>query len=305
MFAVLGALSASAMAADQCEDNFKVEGNMLTGKTYKTSAVMAGVQQDAAFARALAFTVANGFTVTASDKAAGVISAAQTVSFGKGKTVPLGIVFQPDAGNLKMSMNYATSGGVLSPESSIRKHFCMTIAAAADGASPAPAAANTGVVPPPNLGVLPPPNPAAMTQRRPTMPGFASPTAAQQQSYLQAVTKIAPNDRIKSMIKEAAPEISAFIEKVACVTDFKALGAMGAFAAPDANLKNYALFPMNGMKYHDKAQCLTVKRVHGWKAPANNALQFETVYVADDSGESGTTVHEVIRQPDGAWLFTR
>jgi hypothetical protein len=84
---VLGLLSTGAMAADQCEENFKVEGNMLTGKTYRTSAVMAGVQQDAAFARALAYTVANGFTVTAADKASGVISAAQTVSFKDSKTV--------------------------------------------------------------------------------------------------------------------------------------------------------------------------------------------------------------------------
>lgn len=109
--AALALVSAGASAAEPCMDNFKAGGNFLTGKTYKTSAVVSGVRQGDAFARALAFTVANGFTVTASDKEAGVISAAQTVSFGKGKTAPLGVLIQPDAGNLKISMNYATSGG--------------------------------------------------------------------------------------------------------------------------------------------------------------------------------------------------
>lgn len=297
--AALAALSAGAMAADQCEENFQASGNMLTGKTYKTSAVMAGVQQDAAFARALAFTVANGFTVTAADKASGVISAAQTVSFGKGKTVPLGIVFQPDAGNLKMSMNYATSGGVMSPEAAIKKHFCLTIAAAADGASPAPAAANTGVVPPPN--------PSATPARRPAMRGFASATPAQVQGYRQEVTKGASGDKIKKMVAEAAPAIAEYIEKMACNIDSEGNSAMNVYGVPGIDLGSLmgAIRPARFLKYHDKSQCMSVKRVQGWAAPANNALQFEVIYIADDSGEASTGRHEAIRQPDGVWLFAR
>ncbi len=299
IFTLLGLLSAGALAADQCEENFRAEGNLLTGKTYKTSAVMAGVQQDAAFARALAHTAANGFTVITSDKASGVISAAETAMYAKGKTLPLSIVLQPDAGNLKMSMTAATAGGMFTPEGTVRKHFCAAIAAAADGASPAAAANNTGVVPPPGLV------PAKMQSR--SMPGFASSTAAQRQAYKDEVPKLAGGEKIKAMVKEAAPEISAYIEKVACLADYKGLSAMDIFGTPGTPLGSMlgGSRPMRTMSYHDKSQCLSVKRVHGWKAPANNALEFEVIYSADDSGEAGKMTHEAVRQPDGTWLFMR
>lgn len=298
--AALSLLATNAMAADQCQENFKAEGNLLTGKTYKTSAVIAGVQQDAAFARVLAHTAANDFTVITSDKASGVISAAQSAMYAKGKTVPLGIILQPDAGNLKISMTASTGGGMFTPEGTIRKHFCATIAAAADGASPAPAANNTGIVPPPNPA-------AAVKAQGPSMPGFASATAAQRQAYKDEVPKLATGDKVKAMVREAGPEISAYIEKVACLADYKALSAMDVFGAPGIRLGSMmgGVRPMRTMSYHDKSQCLSVKRVHGWKAPANNALQFEVVYTADDSGETGKLTHEAVRQPDGSWLFTQ
>jgi hypothetical protein len=295
--ASLALLSAGASAAEPCMDNFKAEGNFLTGKTFKTWAVVSGVRQNDAFARALAFTVANGFTVTASDKDAGVISAAQTVSFGKGKTVPLGVIIQPDAGNLKISMNYATSGGVMSPEDAIKKHFCLTIAAASEGGSAAQAANNTGVVPPPNPGK---PRGAAMR-------GFAPATDAQQEGFQQEVSKNVASQKIRPQVSDAAPAIAALIGQLACMVDHTGASALKAHAAPGVDLHNryVGLRPMRLARYHDKSSCMSVSRVHGWKAPANNALQFEVVYKADDSGEISKLSHEVVRQPDGAWLFTQ
>jgi hypothetical protein len=293
--AALALLSASASAAEPCMDNFKAGGNFLTGKNYKTWAVVSGVRQPDAFARALAFTVSNGFTVTASDKESGVISAAQTVSYGQGKTAPLSVVIQPDAGNLKISMSYATSGGVMSPEDAIRKHFCLTIAAASEGGSAAPAADNTGVVPPPNPNL----------PRRPAMRGFAAASDAQQAGFQQQIPKNVPNQKLRPMVDEAAPAIAAFIGQLACVVDTTGANALNAHAAPGIDLHNryVGLHPMRLARYHDKSTCMSVSRVQGWKAPANNALQFEVVYKADDSGEISKLSHEAVRQPDGVWLF--
>lgn len=278
-------------------ENFKVEGNFLIGKTYKTSAVVSGVRQSDAFNRALAFTVANGFTVTASDREAGVISAAQAVSAGKGKTVPLSVILQPDAGNLKISMSYATSSGVMSPEGAIKQHFCLTIAAASEGGSPAQPAENTGVVPPPK------PLPAPRTALR----GFATPTDAQQMGFQQEISKNVGNNKIRPLVSEAAPAIAAFIGQLACMVDPTGGSALNAHAAPGIDLQNryVGLRPMRLAKYHDKSSCMSVSRVHGWASPANNALQFEVVYKADDSGEISKLSHEAVRQADGTWLFTQ
>jgi hypothetical protein len=295
--AAFALVSAGASAAEPCMDNFKAEGNFLTGKTYKTSAVVSGVRQGDAFSRALAFTVANGFTVTSSDRDAGVISAAQTVSYGKGKTVPLSVIMQPDAGNLKISMSYATSGGVMSPEDAIKRHFCMTIAAAAEGGNAAPAAANTGVVPPPRAGRAQ----AGATR------GAGAPSEAQQAAVQQEIGKNVPNAKLRPMVTEATPAIAAFIGQLACVLNPDGASALNAHAAPGEDLHNryVGMHPLRLTKYHDRSTCMSVSRVHGWKAPANNALEFEVVYKADDSGEVSKLSHEAIRQPDGAWLFTR
>lgn len=297
--AALALASASASAAEPCLENFKVEGNFLSGKTYKTFAVVSGVRQGDAFNRALAFTVANGFTVTASDKDAGVISAVQSVSFGKGKTVPLSVILQPDAGNLKISMNYATSTGTMSPEEAIKSHFCLTIAAAADGASAVQAAENTGVVPPPR--------PMAPPPARNALRGYAAPTDAQKIGFQQEIAKNVSNNKIRPLVSEAAPAIAAFIGQLACLNDHAGASALNVHAAPDTDLHNryVGLRPMRLAKYHDKSSCMSVARVHGWKSPANNALQFEVLYKSDDSGETSKLSHEAVRQSDGVWLFTQ
>ena len=296
-YAALAFVSAGASAAEPCLENFKVEGNFLIGKVYKTSAVVAGVRQSDAFNRALAATVANGFTVTASDKDAGVISAAQSVSSGKGKTVPLSVILQPDGSNLKISMSYATPGGVMSPEGAIKQHFCQTIAAASEGGSPAPPAESSGVAPPPK------PAPAPRNAIR----GYAAPTDAQQIGFQHEISKNVTNNKIRPLVSEAAPAIAAFIGQLACMVDDTGASALSAHAAPGTDLQNryVEMRPMRLAKYHDKSSCMSVSRGHGWKAPANNALQFEVLYKADDSGEISKLSHEVVRQADGAWLFTQ
>lgn len=295
IFFSLMTIWAQASAGESCTDNFTSSGNFLTGQTYKTSAVLAGVSQGEAFSRAQVFTAANGFTILAADRQAGVISAAQTASLSHGKTMPLSITVQGEGGGSKISMQFSLKGGAYSPVDAVKRHMCLTVAAAASSAvgesTPAPA---------PAVAVAP----AARAPQH----GYATPTAAQQQRLRAELVKNALGARISAMVKQAGPSIAPFLQQVSCLADtsYSARDALNIYAAPGAQLMQYNnTAPMHAAKYHHKGSCLTVARVHGWQAPANNALRFEVMYVADDSGEVMKLEHEVVRQPDGAWLFTK
>lgn len=121
----------AASASNQgCETNFTMSGSFLSGRKYQTFQDFPKVKFADAFKRAYTFTTKNGFTVTDHDKELGVISATQSVSYGKGKTVPLTInVEDLKPSGVKVTIGYATSGGVTSPLEAIKKHFCATMAA--------------------------------------------------------------------------------------------------------------------------------------------------------------------------------
>lgn len=114
--------------AAQCTENFSVEGSFFTGKLYKTWADFPAAKTDQAFKKLYAFTVKGGWKVSQADKDLGVISAAQDVSFGNGKTAPLNIIVEKNGNGVKVSMTYATSGGVSSPEDAVKNHFCNSLA---------------------------------------------------------------------------------------------------------------------------------------------------------------------------------
>ena len=287
----------SIFAADLCAENFSTSGNMLTGSTYKTTATVQGVRRQDAFSRALAFTAENGFTIISSDKEVGVISAAQSISYGKGKTVPLNVVLSDAGADTRISISYATTPGMFSPEDAIRRHFCMTVAAAAD---------TTKAISAPAVMVAP--NPLPFTPKRSTPKGFAVVSADQQQAISREISKLVPKDAVGKLATDAAPAIASFVERLSCLIDYTGTSALNEYAAPGVNyfssMYGGPLRPM-ATQYHDKNFCMTVVRVQGWKAPAKNALNFEVTYKADDSGEVKKIEHEAVKQPDGIWLFTR
>lgn len=270
---------------------------MLTGSTYRTNATVQGVRRQDAFSRALAFTAENGFTILASDKEAGTISAAQTISYGKGKTVPLNVVLSDAGTDTRISISYATTSGMFSPEDAIKRHFCMTVAAAADTAKAL--SAPTGMVAQ---------NQTPSTPKRSTPKGFAVISAEQQQVISREISKLVPKDAVGKSAVDAAPAIASFIERLSCLIDYTGASALNEYAAPGVNyfgtMYGGPLRPM-ATQYHDKNFCMTVVRVQGWKAPAKNALNFEVTYKADDSGEVKKIEHEAVKQSDGIWLFTR
>ncbi len=289
----------TAFAGEPCEDNFSVSGNFVTGKTYRTSAIIPNAQARDAFDGAMSFTVGNGFTVQSSDKNAGTISAIQTSN----KRVPLSILISPDGVNTKMAFSYLTPTGVHSPEDAIKKHFCSTVVAATNTARVAAAAPIAAAVssPAPQQPQQNTPTPRPIQRGAPV--GYAVITAEQREAIQATLTKSIPNDRIREMIKEAMPVISIMAERQSCLSSYLGSSALNEYAAPGHKVSNFGIV-MSNMSYHDKSICLTVLRISGWNAPANNALRYEVMYKAEDSGETAITKHELVRQTDGNWLFT-
>lgn len=138
-------------------------------------------------------------------------------------------------------------------------------------------------------------------------PGFAAITPDQKNAIAQNFEQLQSSEQLKKLITEAKPAIETFVERIACLNSSAGASALNQFSAPRANLDNIyrMLNPMRSAKYHDKSTCMTVARIHGWEVPADNALKFEVIYKADDSGETKKIKHEAVRQPDGVWLFKK
>ena len=126
----------------------------------------------------------------------------------------------------------------------------------------------------------------------------------EQRSRIQAsLSQRVPDNNINAAISEATPVISEFLSVMSCMTG--TLGArLNKFAAPG---KVYDIVdpPAPRMRYHNKGTCVSVLRIQGWKMPAKNALQFEASFVSDASGEVLKYYFEVVKQPNGEWLFTK
>lgn len=114
------------------------------------------------------------------------------------------------------------------------------------------------------------------------------------------------DSRISTAIQEASGNIKEMVKITACFTGisqqrnspYTKYGAPGSGNHLDAS-------PMYLLKYHNKTYCLDVVRIHGWKMLANNALEFEVILHAEDSGEGGRVRAIIVKQPSGEWLFTQ
>lgn len=299
-FVVLNLIYTSKLIAAPCDENFTSSGNLIVGSTYKTFAELPNVSTEAAFQGAYADIAKEpSWKILSSDKANGALQAVQAASYAKGKTIPLNIVIEPISGGSKISLAYATPAGTLSPESAVKSQFCQTIASAVNGvassqpsvASSLPAqATNTS-----NQNV----NPSNKTQF-----GLALITPQQQAKINGELNKKLPQKNLQDKITEASSTIIPFLEKLSCLNDYSARSITYIHVVPGKHLSTETPMLFGRMQYHDKQQCMSVARVSGWKSPALNALQFDVLFLAEDSGETTTTHHEIVKQPDGLWLFT-
>ena len=85
-----------------------------------------------AFAKVAKYIAMDGWHILNSDSELGMISASQTVSFGKGKTAPLNVsVNQKNKDvDVELSISFSTSMGVYSPADAVMESFCEIAASA-------------------------------------------------------------------------------------------------------------------------------------------------------------------------------
>ena len=312
IIAAICSFSSHNIYAASCDSNFVSSGNFITGTSYKTYADLANTSVAKAFDGALAdISKTSSWKILAQDKANGVIQAVQADSYNKsGKVIPLNINIVPADSGAKISMDYVTPTGTLSPASAVKSQFCQTIAAAETGANLSNIVSNS-----PNNVVVADDgavttqaaaNAPASTNNAPAqLPGIAMITAVQQSKISKELGKKMAQRDMQTKITEASKTIQPFLERRACIVETRAISSLNIYAAPDNDF-TCRFGPLTAMmRYHDKAQCLTVAKIHGWKSPALNALQFEVLFLAEDSAETVKGYHELVKQPDGEWLFSQ
>ena len=290
--------------AASCDSNFVSSGNFLTGASYKTYADLANISVAKAFDGALAdIAKTPSWKILAQDKANGMIQAVQADSYNKnGKVIPLNINISPAGNGAKISMDYVTPTGTLSPASAVKSQFCQTIAAAETGAG----ASNVVVADNSTASTQAVTNTPASNNNAPAqLPGIAMITPTQQSKISKELSKKIAQRDMQTKITEASKTIQPFLERRACIVETRAISSLNIYAAPNNDF-TFRFGPLTTMmRYHDKAQCLTVAKIHGWKSPALNALQFEVLFLAEDSAETVKGYHELVKQPDGEWLFSQ
>lgn len=137
-------------------------------------------------------------------------------------------------------------------------------------------------------------------------PQLATISDAQAAKIDAALQVKSPNKAIEQAVAEAAATIAPFLKEHSCLAAYNA-SSLNVYAAPGKTYpsNNYIGGPLPTMRKHNKGECATVVRIHGWDMPAKNALRFEVVYLSDSSGEAGKSRHELQRQASGEWLFTK
>ena len=130
-----------------------------------------------------------------------------------------------------------------------------------------------------------------------------------QQARLNQALKAA-SDEAKSVatVNQATPKIRAFVERLSCIRQYNDGGSavLQNMAAPGVSFK-FFVPPMHGTKVHNKNSCLTVSAI-ALKPLSYQGLagiQIKVSYLAEDSGETTTSNHEINKNNKGVWWFTR
>ncbi len=141
-----------------------------------------------------------------------------------------------------------------------------------------------------------------------TLPLLARITSAQISRIAQAVKEGNTDPKALSIINQATPKMRAFIERLSCIRQYNDGGSatLQALAAPTASFQ-FFVPPMHGTKIHNKNTCLTVSNVllKPVSFQGSAAIQIKVSYLAEDSGETTTSNHEINKNSKGVWWFTR
>ncbi len=137
-------------------------------------------------------------------------------------------------------------------------------------------------------------------RRSSTRPGVA-PISPEQEQRIVDQLKRAPAS-VAKQVEEATETLKPFVALDSCINDYAGKSQLQTYLGPHGDI-NAINPPFNALHYHDKGSCLDVTRIQGWTALSLNAVQFQVVYTAADSGESAARIHVMQKEPDGTWLM--
>jgi hypothetical protein len=133
-------------------------------------------------------------------------------------------------------------------------------------------------------------------------------TPTQQTRIAQALKDGSAEIKTLVSVNQATPKMRAFVERLSCIRQYNDGGSavLQGMAAPGVSFK-FFVPPMHGTKAHNRNSCLTVSSVALKVAntKGGDALQIKVSYLADDSGETTTSNHEINKNSKGVWWFTR
>ena len=130
-----------------------------------------------------------------------------------------------------------------------------------------------------------------------------------QLARINQALKLASDDvKTLATVNQATPKIRAFVERLSCIRQYNDGGSavLQNMAAPGVSFK-FFVPPMHGTKLHNKSSCLTVSAI-ALKPLSYQGLagiQIKVSYLAEDSGETTTSNHEINKNSKGVWWFTR
>ena len=122
------------------------------------------------------------------------------------------------------------------------------------------------------------------------------------------VQLIVPSDqRVATAIDEALPAIKKVLGIHQCLKTNDGLRQLNFYAVPGVDMVHPWGVPNSSdfMKYHDYNKCLSVSTLDQWAMPALNAIQFRTIYFADDSGETVNFLFLFKKADDGSWKLAK
>jgi hypothetical protein len=123
--------TSTAPAGRPCLVNFTEEGSFWAGKTFKSFQEFQKLDKAKAFERIAQQVAADGWQGMNAQKDIGVITATQTVSYGRGKQAPLNVVLKSvDPDGLRIDVVFTTSGGLKVATKALQEQFCKLLESA-------------------------------------------------------------------------------------------------------------------------------------------------------------------------------
>lgn len=148
--------------------------------------------------------------------------------------------------------------------------------------------------------------PALAMPAQATRSASAQPSPAQARGVDQALGS-APAS-LRADVAAAMPTLRPYLVTLMCVQDDTATRGLvekyvGSRGTTMFNGWSGAMSPGKRIRHHDMVGCLGVTRIQNWRRVAADEFAFDTLFTADDSGESYRWKTVVRKEPDGTWLL--